>query len=84
MCIYTVKKQKLKKIYNIPQGAPPNVLKLGVADVDDTAKTNKDLGMLYYIQVDDSVFFAGSSLLNMEKLFSKIFLKYKKNEIFFF
>ena len=42
MCIYTVKKQKLKKILKIPQGGcatPPNVLKLGVSDVKDTAKT---------------------------------------------
>ena len=31
MCIYTVKKQ-----------TPPNVPKLGVSGVKDTAKTNKD------------------------------------------
>ena len=45
MCIYTVKKQKLKKN---PQGGcatPPNVPKLGVSRVKDIAKTNKDLGM---------------------------------------
>ena len=49
MCIYTVKKQKLKKIFLIPQGGcccgsatPPNVPKLGVSGVKDTAKTNKD------------------------------------------
>ena len=45
MCIYTIKKQfkNLKK--KIPQGGcatPPNVPKLGVSDVKDTAKTNKD------------------------------------------
>ena len=59
MCIYTVKKQKLKIKLN-PQGGcatPPNVLKLGVSGVEDTTKTNKDLGMSCYIQVDDSVFF---------------------------
>ena len=40
MCIYTVKKQK-----KFPQGGcatPPNVPKLGVSGVKDTAKTNKD------------------------------------------
>ena len=60
MCIYTVKKQKyLKKIKN-PQGrctTPPNVPKLGVSGVKDTAKTNKYLGMSCYIQVEYSVFF---------------------------
>ena len=45
MCIYTVKKKEEKKI---PQEAcllgvaPPNVPKLGVSGVKDTAKTNKD------------------------------------------
>ena len=49
MCIYTVK-AKLKKNIKNSQGAlrgggcatPPNVPKLGVSDVKDTAKTNKD------------------------------------------
>ena len=59
MCIYTVKKQK--KIFNfkIPQGGcatPPNVPKLGVPGVKDTAKTNKDF-VSCYIQVEYSVFF---------------------------
>ena len=58
MCtINTVKKQKYKKI---PQGGcatPPNVPKLGVPGVKDAAKTNKDLGMSCYIQVEYSVFF---------------------------
>ena len=36
MCIYTVKKQKLKKI------PPSNVPKLGVSGVKNTAKTYKD------------------------------------------
>ena len=48
MCIYTVKKQKfIDKLLN-PQGGcatPPNVSKLGVPAVKDTAKTNKDLDM---------------------------------------
>ena len=60
MCIYTVKKQKLQKKKN-PQGGcatPPNVPKLTVSGVKLSAKTNKDLGMLCYIQVDDSVFFS--------------------------
>ena len=59
MCIYTVKKQELIFFLN-PQGecaTPPNVPKLGVSGVEDTAKTNKDLGMLCYIQVEYSVFF---------------------------
>ena len=57
MCIYTVKKKIIKKS---PQGecaTPPNVPKLGVSGVKDTMKTNKDLGMSYYIQVEHSVFF---------------------------
>ena len=45
MCIYTVKKQKLKINKKIPQGgcaAPPNVPKLGVSGVEDTTKTIKE------------------------------------------
>ena len=38
MCIYTLKKQNLKKVKN----SSPNVSKLGVSGVKDTAKTNKD------------------------------------------
>ena len=56
MCIYTVKKQKLKN----PQGGcatPSNVPKFGVSGVKDTAKTNKDLGMPCGIQIEYSVFF---------------------------
>ena len=43
MCICTLKKQKLKK-KNLQWGCapPPNVPKLGVSGVKDTAKTNKD------------------------------------------
>ena len=58
MCIYTVKKQKKKK--KIPQrgcATPPNVPKLGVSGIKDTAKTNKDLDMSCYIQLESSVFF---------------------------
>ena len=46
MCIYTLKKQTCKQISNkLLQGGcatPPNVPKLGVSGVKDTAKTNKD------------------------------------------
>ena len=43
MCIYTVKKQNLKKFSGGGGCAtPPNVPKLGVSGVKDTAKTNKD------------------------------------------
>ena len=44
MCIYTVKKQKLKKNSQWGGGCatPPNVPKLGVSGVKDKAKTNKD------------------------------------------
>ena len=43
MCIYTVKKQNLFLILKIlKRGAPPNVPKLGVSGVKDTAKTYKD------------------------------------------
>ena len=68
MCKYTVKKQKLKKKFLIFQegcATPPNVPKLCVSGVKDTAQTNKDLGMSCYIQVEYSVFFHGSSLLTM-------------------
>ena len=45
MYIYTVKKQNLNKNENNSQGGggatPPNVPKLGVSGVKDTAKTNK-------------------------------------------
>ena len=34
-----------------------NAPKLGISAVMDTAKTNKDLGMSCYIQVEYSVFF---------------------------
>ena len=56
MCIYTLK-NKIKK--KNPQGLTtlPNVLKLGVYCVKDTPKTNKDLGMSCYIQIEYSVFF---------------------------
>ena len=56
MCISTLKKQKLKN----PQGGcatPPNVPKLGVSGEKDTAKTNQDLGMSRYIQIEYSGFF---------------------------
>ena len=46
MCIYTVKKIKIEKKLKIflkgGCATPPNVLKLGVSGVKDTAKTNKD------------------------------------------
>ena len=59
MCIYTLK-NNLNKNKKIQQGGcatPPNVPKLGVSDVKDTAKTNKDLGISCYIQIEYSVFF---------------------------
>ena len=59
MCIYTVKKIFFFNFKN-PQGGcatPPNIPKLGVSGLKDTAKTNKDLGMSCYIQVNYSVFF---------------------------
>ena len=45
MCIYTLKKTKIKKELKILQGGcatPPNTPKLGVSGVKDTAITNKD------------------------------------------
>ena len=59
MCICTLQKQKLKKKLNPQRGCatPPNVPKLGVFGIKDTAKINKDLGMSRYIQVEYSVFF---------------------------
>ena len=59
MCIYTVKKQKVKKKL-IPQGGCatlPNVPKLGVSGVKNTAKTNKVCGMSCCTLVEYSVFF---------------------------
>ena len=57
MCIYTLKNQKSKKNYKFLKGGggcatPTNIPKLGLSGVKDTAKTNKDLGMLCYIQVE--------------------------------
>ena len=61
ICAYTqLKLKNYKKNLKIPQGgcaAPPNFPKLGVSSVKDTAKTNKDLGMSCYIQVEYSAFF---------------------------
>ena len=45
MCIYTRKKQQLIKNFKNPKGGcatSPNVPKLGVSGIKDTAKTNKD------------------------------------------
>ena len=42
MSIYTVKKQNLKNFDGGGCATPPNVPKLGVSGVKDTAKTNKD------------------------------------------
>ena len=60
MCLYRVKKEKFKEKLKIPQGGcatPPSIPKLGIPGVKDTAKTNKDLGMLCYIQVEYIVFY---------------------------
>ena len=57
MCICTLKKAKILKKIFILMGGCANVPKLGVSGVKDTAKTNKDLGMSRYIQVEYSVFF---------------------------
>ena len=50
MCIYTVKKQKLKILKNSPRGVRDSTErpKLGVPGVKDTAKTNKDLHIYTY------------------------------------
>ena len=61
MCICTLKKQNyLKKIKDSLRGCAtlPNVSKLGVSGVKDTAKTNKDWSMSCYIQVKNRVFFS--------------------------
>ena len=44
MCIYKLKKQKQKNLEIFQGGCatPPNVPKLGISGVKDTAKTNKD------------------------------------------
>ena len=41
MCIYTLKKQKLKNFQG-GYATPPNVPKLGASGAKDTAKTIKD------------------------------------------
>ena len=53
MITYTVKKQKFIFFLKSSRGGatPPNVPKLCVPGVKDTAKTNKDLGMSCYKQV---------------------------------
>ena len=59
MCIYTVKKQKKNKNKKFFKGVRDTTEcpKLGVSSVKDTAKTNKDLDMSCYIQVEYSFFF---------------------------
>ena len=59
MCIYTVKRQTFKNKFNSSWGVRDSTErpKLGVPGIKDTAKTNKDLGMSRYIQVEYSVFF---------------------------
>ena len=57
MCIFTIKKQQLKKIPKGGCATPLNVPKLSVSGVKDKAKTNKNVGMSCYIQVEYSVFF---------------------------
>ena len=42
MCIYTVRKQNKTNSQGGGCVTPPNVPKLGVSGVKDTAKTNKD------------------------------------------
>ena len=54
MSIYTLKKQKLKNKYIIPQGRcaiPLNVPKLGVSSVKDTAKTNQKNTIFFYFSI---------------------------------
>ena len=46
--------------------------KLGVSGVKETVKTNKDLGMSCYIQVEYVYVFIGTSLVTMYKLFYNI------------
>ena len=43
MCIYTLKNKNKKKLKILQGGCatPPNVSKLGISGVKDTAKTNK-------------------------------------------
>ena len=57
MCIYTLKIKFLENNNKFLKVGPPNVPKLGFSCVKDTAKTNTDLGMSCYIQVEYSVFF---------------------------
>ena len=45
MCIYTGKKQNLKKNPQDRCATSPNVPKLGVSGVKDIAKPKQDLGM---------------------------------------
>ena len=62
ICAYTQLKSKIKKKnfnFKNSQGGcatPPNVPKLGVSGVKDTAKTNKECGMLCCILLEYSVF----------------------------
>ena len=55
--MYTLKNKIKKKVLQRGCATPPNVPKLDVSGLKDTSKTNKDLGMCCYIQVNYSVFF---------------------------
>ena len=58
MCIYTVKKQKLEeKSSKGVRDSTERTKIVRVSGVKDTAKTNKDVAMPCYIQVEYSVFF---------------------------
>ena len=54
--IDTLEANKQKKIPQRGCATPPNVPKLGVSGVKDTATTNKDVGMSCYIQVEYKLF----------------------------
>ena len=55
MCIYIVKKQKIKIKKNTSKGVRDSTEGI-LSGVKDIAKTDKDLGMSCYIQVEYSVF----------------------------
>ena len=65
MCIYTLKKQKLKKKSSTGVRDSTERPKIMCLRRKGYCKTNKDVGMSCYIQVEYSLFSAGSSLLTM-------------------
>ena len=82
MHIHTQKAKIKKRLKNSSRGCttPPNVSKLGVSGVKDTAKTIKDLSLSCYIQLEYSVIFRWYLSFNHAKIIFKNILKIQKKK----